>query len=46
MRTTIATSGEANSFWIDETPRLYRVNNVGSKQVVTIYSNLYLTQLG
>ena len=43
MRTTIATSGEANSFWIDEVPRDYRVNNVGARQVVTIYSNLYLT---
>ena len=46
MRTTIATSGEANSFWIDEIPRNYRVNNVGSKQVVAIYSNLFLTKLG
>lgn len=46
IRTTIATSGEANSFWIDETPRDYRVNNVGSRQVVTIYANKYLTLLG
>ena len=46
MRTTIATSGEANSFWIDEVQRNYRVNNVGARQVVTIYSNLYLTKLG
>lgn len=46
MRITIATSGEANSFWIDEIPRNYRVNNVGARQVVTIYTNLFLTQLG
>ena len=46
IRTTIATSGEANSFWIDETPRDYRINNVGARQVVTIYANQYLTQLG
>ena len=46
MRITIATSGEANSFWINELPNDYRINNVGARQVVTIYSNLYLTQLG
>lgn len=46
IRTTIATSGEANSFWIDETIRNYRINNVGARQVVTIYSNLFLTNLG
>lgn len=46
IRTTIATSGEANSFWIDENPRDYRVNNVGARQVVTIYANKYLTLLG
>ena len=46
MRITIATSGEANSFWIDQTARPYRINNVGARQVVTIYANTYLTQLG
>ena len=46
IRVTIATSGEANSFWIDETARDYRVNNVGARQVVTIYANNYLTLLG
>ena len=46
IRTTIATSGEANSFWIDETVRNYRINNVGARQVVTIYSNTFLTNLG
>lgn len=46
IRVTIATSGQANSFWVNEIPTDYRVNNVGARQVVTIYSNLYLTQLG
>lgn len=46
IRVTIATSGDANSFWIDETKRAYKVNNVGARQVVTIYANNYLTSLG
>jgi len=31
MRITIATSGEANSFWINELPNDYRINNVGAR---------------
>ena len=46
IRISFATSGEGRSFWIDETPRDYRISNVGGTQVVTIYSNKYLTQLG
>lgn len=46
IRITFATSGQSSSFWINETPTDYRINNVGARQVVTIYSNTYLTQLG
>jgi len=43
IRITFATSGQSSSFWINETPTDYRINNVGARQVVTIYSNTYLT---
>jgi len=33
------------SFWIDENPKQYRINNVGGTQVVTIFANNYLTSL-
>ena len=46
IRITIATAAQPSSFWIDNTPRDYRINNVGGTQVVTIYANQYLTQLG
>lgn len=45
IRITIATSARPMSFWIDENPKQYRINNVGGTQVVTIFSNNYLTAL-
>lgn len=46
IRITIATSDRPISFWINEIPGQYRVNNVGGPQVVTFYANEYLTNLG
>ena len=45
IRMTIATAARPISFWIDDTPKQYRINNVGGPQVVTIYANNYLTSL-
>jgi len=42
---TIATAARPISFWIDDTLKYYKINNVGGPQVVTIYANNYLTSL-
>lgn len=45
IRVTVATASEPQTFWVNEQVRDYKVRNVGSRQVVTIYGNQYLTAL-
>lgn len=46
MRITIATAAQPASFWIDNNPTSYRINNVAGTQAVTFLANTYLTSLG